>query len=119
LHIMAVGSDISFGLPASTTPSFATSSGVAIYKDGVSDSLSNYSPVVAYSQPTNTVINGNTFTVTRGNSADITVTYSFQVRNPGANTYQVQLQGINWAGSSAVGPSTFMAGQNAWRTNAQ
>jgi hypothetical protein len=122
IHIMAVGSDITFGLPASSTPSFATTTGgVAIYKNGVADTLANYSPIVAYSQPTNTVLSGDqkSFTVTRGNTADITVTYSFLVRNPGANTYQVQLQGINWAGTGSVGPTTYMNGQTAWRTNSQ
>jgi len=115
--VQAIGTTVSLGLPASSTPAFGTSSSVlAVYVNGAAGTLSAYNPVVSYSQPTNTTISGNgtSFAIGINQSVTIPVTYSFQVRNPGANVYGVQLNGIN---SSPNGLSNFMSGLTTWRTS--
>jgi archaellum component FlaG (FlaF/FlaG flagellin family) len=85
--------------------------------------LSNYdtnSTVTAsYSQPTNTTVStdGKSFTLAQNQNVTIPVTFTWLVKNPGANTYAAQMQGINYEVSgSAKTTTTFMAGQTAWRT---
>jgi peptidoglycan hydrolase-like protein with peptidoglycan-binding domain len=116
--VQAIGTTVTLGLPASTTPSFGTSSTnfVNIYQNGSPIGLTNFSPVVSYSQPTNTSLsaNGTSFQVGINQSVTIPVTYSFQVRNPGANVYAVQLNGIN---SAPNGLTSFMNGLTTWRTS--
>jgi len=117
----AIGTTVNLGLPASTTPAFGTSSSlVAIYLNGSPATLSAYNPVVAYSQPTNTSLsnNGTSFQVGINQSVTIPVTYSFQVKNPGANVFAVQLSGIQWnSATTPVGLSNFMSGLTTWRTS--
>jgi len=118
----AIGTAVNLGLPASTTnPMFGTASTseVSVYLNGVPSTLSLYNPVVSYSQPTNTTLssNGTSFQLGINQSATIPVTYSFQVRNPGANVYAVQLNGIQWNSTAGNATSSFMYGQTAWRTS--
>ena len=120
--VQAVGTTVNLGLPGSTTPAFGTTTvgQLAIYLDGTSQAPTAFAPVVSFSQPTNTVLTngGATFQVGINQSVTIPVTYSFLVTNPGAHTYAVQLNGINWT-SSATGlaTSSFMNGQTLWRTS--
>jgi peptidoglycan hydrolase-like protein with peptidoglycan-binding domain len=115
--VQAVGTSVNLGLPGSTTPAFSASTiaNLAIYVNGSSSAPTAFAPVVSYSQPTNTVLstNGTSFQVGINQSVTVPVTFSFLVRNPGANVYAVQLNGIN----SSVGASTFMNGQTLWRTS--
>jgi len=124
----AIGTAVNLGLPASTTnPMFAASSPyyATIYVNGVpvtstSTLASLYTPVVAYSQPTNTTLssNGTSFQLGINQSATIPVTFSFIVGKPGANVYALQLNGIGWNSSTGGNAtSTFMSGQTAWRTS--
>jgi len=120
--VQAIGTNVNIGLPASTTnAAFRADSNtvLAVYKNGSSDTLSNYSPVVSYSQPTNTTLtsNGTSFQLGINQSVTIPVTYSFQVKNPGANVYGVQLNGISWNSAAGNATSTFMTGQTLWRTS--
>ena len=115
VNVTAVGSDLAFGLVGTSTQSFGTTTDRAeVYTNGSPDANTTAGMLVSYSQPSNTVISadGKAFTVSRGNTALIPVTYSFTVTNPGANTYAVQLQGIN----SSTGVTAFMLNQPAWRT---
>jgi peptidoglycan hydrolase-like protein with peptidoglycan-binding domain len=139
VQVTAIGQNINLPLAASTTGAafylgaknaWATTS-LAVYKNGVLDyssanianGLSNYdtnSTVTAsYSQPTNTTIssNGLYFTLAQNQTVTIPVTFTWLVKNPGANTFAAQLQGINWL-TNGLSPNstTFMANQTAWRS---
>jgi peptidoglycan hydrolase-like protein with peptidoglycan-binding domain len=127
VNATAIGTNVVFGLPgALPTGSFGgantASTTAAVYVNGVSSSTAT--SIAAYSQPQNTTINNNFFTLSQNQSVTIPVTYSFVVNNPGANTYAVQLNGIVWYTSSngttgsGEATSSFMAGQTAWRTTA-
>ncbi len=123
VNIQAIGTNVLIGLPASSSslfnPSFGTSTTganlVRIYQDGVaSTTVLNTTPIIAaYAQPSNTTLTNSTFTVARNQSVTVPVTYTFTITNPGAHTYAVQLEGINWNGSQL---SNFMLDQPAWRT---
>ena len=128
--VQAIGTDVILGLTSSSSPAFATTTGVGIdiYKNGAKDTLSNYTTnsrtiVSNYSQPSSgTTLSSDTtsITVPRNGSVTIPVTYSFIIPNAAAspNTYALQLQGIAW-GSTATSTSAviFMKDQTAWRTN--
>ncbi|MGC9605448.1 MAG: peptidoglycan-binding domain-containing protein [Minisyncoccia bacterium] len=145
VQVTSIGQNINFALPASTTGAmflvanaannaYATTS-LSVYKNGSMDwagiggntnGLGNYwtngaSVVANYSQPTNTTIssNGLYFTLAQNQTVTIPVTLTWLVKNPGANTYAAQLQGINWL-TNALAPnsSIFMANQTAWRSPA-
>jgi hypothetical protein len=138
VSVTAVGKDVNFGLAGSSTPMFSVAAptgnattSLAVYKNGSIDysstlnlnGLSNYdtnSTVTAsYSQPTNTTVStdGKSFTLAQNQNVTIPVTFTWLVKNPGANTYAAQMQGINYEVSgSAKTTTTFMAGQTAWRT---
>jgi len=125
----AVGTSVTFGLPGAAQPSFGTTStGInlaQIYQNGAAISASSLpagntvgldgSIIASYSAPTNTTIssNGLSFTLGINQSVTIPVTYSFSVKNPAANVFGVQIQGI----STSAGTSTFMANQTQWRTS--
>jgi peptidoglycan hydrolase-like protein with peptidoglycan-binding domain len=119
--VQAVGTTVNLGLPGSTTPAFGTTTvgQLAIYLNGSSQAPTSYAPVVSFSQPTNTVLanNGTSFQVGINQSVTIPVTYSFLVTNPNANTYAVQLNGINWNSANGNATSSFMNGQTLWRTS--
>jgi len=124
VNAQAIGENVTFGLPAATLGSFGTSSTVSniasVYLNG-SASTTAATVIASYSQPSNTTVSGNFFTLAQNQSVTIPVTYSFTVNNPGANTYAVQLNGINWftnSNGSGTSTATFMANQTAWRTTA-
>ena len=123
VNATAIGENVTFGLPAATAGSFGTSTTqaaiAAVYVNGTASSTAT--SIASYSQPSNTTVSGNFFTLSQNQSVTIPVTYSFVVQNPGANTYAVQLNGINWfTNSNGTGTSTatFMSGQTQWRTTA-
>lgn len=115
VNVQAIGRDVLIGLPASTSPSFGSSTtgfNVAqIYQDGVA--TSSQAVIASYSQPNNTTLTSNTFTVSRNQSVTVPVVYTFTILNGQAHTYAVQMQGIYWSGSNLT---NFMANQPAWRT---
>jgi hypothetical protein len=118
VQVQAVGTDVLLDLPGTTYPAFSGAL-ANVYTNGIStNTVTAASGIASYSQPTNTAISGNTFTVSRNSVVTIPVTYSFTVAAPGANTYAVQLQGINWKTNTSTSTATFMAGQTAWRTSA-
>ena len=120
LNLMSVGTDSSFGLLASSTPSFATSTSfVAVYANGTKDTTTGYTVAVNYSQPTGTTLSndGKSFALGRNNSVTIPVTYTFQVRNPGVNTYAIQLEGLTAVTSQGATTVNFMQDLPAWRTS--
>ncbi len=122
LNLSAVGTDATFGLLSSSTPSFATSTSfVTVYANGAKDTTTNYLLTVNYSQPTGTTLSGDSksFTLGRNNSVTIPVTYTFAVKNPGVNTYAVQLEGLTANVSSGASTINFFADLPAWRTNVQ
>lgn len=119
VNIQAIGRNVLIGLPATSSTMFGASFGTSttgfnlaqIYQNGVA--TSSQAVTASYSQPSNTTLTSNTFTVSRNQSVTVPVTYSFTILNGGANTYAVQLQGINSSGSTLT---NFMADQPAWRT---
>lgn len=121
VNVQAVGASVNLGLPASTTAAFGTSSTsinlAQVYQNGAP--TTGFTVIGSYSQPTNTVLSndGSYFTVAQNQTVTIPVTYSFSVKNPGANVYGVQLQGVNWFTPNAAGPTTFMRNQPSWRTS--
>jgi len=120
VQVQAVGTDVTFGLPGTTTPAFSTVL-ADVYTNGAdTGTVAASSGVVSFSQPTNTTaVGANTgFVVTRNSTVTIPVTYSFTINGTSANTYAVQLQGINWKAGLLNGPTTFMANQVQWRTSA-
>ena len=118
--VTAVGESVVFGLPSSGNAAFADDASlVAVYKNGVSDSLSAYNPMVAYSQPVNTTLSpdGTSFTLGINQSVTIPVTYSFQVRNPGTNVYAILIKAIKWS-VNGVPVTTSLTNQPAiWMTD--
>ena len=116
VNVSAVGTDLTFGLTGTTTPSFSTTTSAAVvYANGVATNNSGYSLAVNYSQPTGTTPVSGGFVLSRGQSVQIPVTYAFSVRNPGTNTYALQLTGI----ATDVLTTSFMQYLTAWRTNVQ
>ena len=124
VNVNAVGEPVSLPLASVASGAFgttSTASGIATpYINGVSTVTSGV--IASYTQPSNTVLsaNGTYFTVAQNQSVTVPVTYSFTVNSPGANTYAVQLNGINWfvPGVTGTTTATFMANQSAWRTAA-
>lgn len=114
--VNAVTGNLTLGLPGSTSPAFGDNPNlVAIYKNGVEDSLSNYQPVnVTYEIPNGAILSpdGESFSISQGQSVTIPVTYTFLVNGTSANTYAVQIQGIQ----SSLGLINSMMNQTAWRT---
>jgi hypothetical protein len=132
IQVTAVGQNVNLAFTASSTEamfSLTTTAGVSttslsVYKNGVIDALTNYNTnsavTASYSQPTNTTVsaNGNYFTLAQNQTVTIPVTFTWLVKNPGANTFAAQLQGINYADKNLVpNIATFMANQTAWRTS--
>ncbi len=122
LNLSAVGTDATFGLLSSSTPSFATSTSfVTVYANGAKDTSTNYLLTVNYSQSTGTTLSGDSksFTLGRNNNVTIPVTYTFAVLNPGVNTYAVQFEGISVNTSQGNQLINFMQDLSSWRTNVQ
>jgi peptidoglycan hydrolase-like protein with peptidoglycan-binding domain len=124
VNVTAVGTDVDFGLPASTTASFGTTTTgynlAQIYKNGAATSTG--AVTAAYSKPTIATLSadGSYFTLARNQTATVPVTYTFTILNPLAGSFAVQLQGVQWAkgsAGSALTQTTFMSGAPEWRTN--
>jgi mannose-6-phosphate isomerase-like protein (cupin superfamily) len=115
IQVAAVGGNVILGLPGSSSPFVsATSPFISIYKNGVADSLSNYTAIASYAQPTNTTLStgGTSFVVAQNQTVSIPVTISFQVRNPGANVYGVRLNQVAWNSSSLSNQTATLSGTN-------
>ena len=116
LNVTAVGTDLNFGLAGSSTVAFGTSTlDVSVYANGVASSPAGYNLTVNYSKPTGTTDSTGGFTLSRGQTVQVPVTYAFSVKNPGTNTYALGLKKI----TTDVVQATFMDGLTAWRTNVQ
>jgi hypothetical protein len=119
LKVTAVGTDLTFGLPASTTPAFGiTSTSTKIYLNGVAVADNSvYGLAVNYSQPTGTVLaaTSDAFTIARGQTIQVPITYMWTVTDPGASMFSLGLSGIKVNGTV----QNFMDGLTAWRTNVQ
>lgn len=122
VNVTAVGESVNLALPNSTNmyPAFGNS----VDASNVVETYVNGIPVItrlivaSYSQPTNTTLSqdGTYFTVAQNQSVTIPVTYTFNVTNPGANAYALQLNGIYSFVGSAPATMTSFTGQTAWRT---
>ncbi|KKU88968.1 MAG: hypothetical protein UY20_C0019G0009 [Candidatus Yanofskybacteria bacterium GW2011_GWA1_48_10] len=135
LKIKAVGGTLTLGTVASGTPVVAsttagtlTGGSFHIYRNGAFDStISSVATSTSYN-----VVSGNctsagvnSCTLSDGGEVSFPVTFSIQGRGPttaGAaltsGLYAVGFEGIQWwnATSGAVQTTTFMAGDNGWRT---
>jgi len=126
VNLQAVGENVNFGLPSTTTAAFGTSSTATnfaqLYLNSAPSANNGGIAVIAgYSQPTNTTLStdGSFFTLSQNQSVTIPVTYSWTVTGTTGNTYAVQLQGVQWftsSNGSAATTSSFMKSQTAWRT---
>lgn len=126
--ITAVGGDISFGSSASTTPAFSTTSILiaTVYKNGspvgtiASQSAAGTSALVSYSTPSSGVTtsnNGDTWTLSEGNSVTLDLEYQITVAANSANNYAFQFNGVNWYTSAGQQTSTSMLDKTEWRTS--
>lgn len=126
VNVQAIGESVTFGetgagsVTAAAFGSSTTATGIAqIYLNGAA---AVGAPVLSasYSQPSNTTVSGNYFTLSQNQSVTIPVTYSFLVNGPTNGQYAIQLNGVNWGvasnGSGANQLTNFMSGQTAWRT---
>ena len=120
VQVQAIGTDVNMGLPASSTPAFASTT-FKIYTNQASPvTVQSLGGVVSFAQPTNTTLanSGASFIVARNATVTVPVTVSFVRANPGANTYAAQVDSINWSSVAApAGSSNFMSGQPQWRSN--
>jgi hypothetical protein len=121
VSIQAIGQNVIIGLPASSTvgASFgSTTTGINIAQLYENSTASSTGPVggliASYTNPSNTTVTSNSFTVSRNQTVTVPVTYSFTVVNPGARQEAVQLNGIYHTNGTLV---NFMNGQSSWRTN--
>ena len=99
-QMTAVGADAFVGLPGANFPAVSSGS-FSIYKNGAID-YSNYNATVSYSQPSDTATEPNyssTFVIRQNQTVTVPITISFTVNSPGANTFGVRLNQINWSNS--------------------
>ena len=121
LNVQAVGGDIVFGAPGTTTPMFSNSS-FATYVNGAASTLLVASST-SFDVPSSGVVSANgNFTLQRNNTVSIPVTFLFEGRTAAgaavsSGSYAVGLQSINWASTNGMTSSTFMAGNTDWRTS--
>lgn len=126
VNLQAIGENVNFGLPSTSTAAFGTSSTATnlaqLYINSAPATNNNGIAVVAgYSQPTNTTLStdGSYFTLAQNQSVTVPVTYSWTVNNPGSTQYALQLQGVQWfisSNGSGATTTSFMKNQTAWRT---
>lgn len=125
VRIKAVGSAISFGGTGSTTSAFSTTSATyaSIYRNGSANgapsanTTTGTSAIVSYSIPSSGVTtSGQTWTLADGNTVEVPVTYQITIAGSSANLYAVQLNGIQWQGTTPSS-STFMTDKTEWRTS--
>ncbi|MCX6715765.1 MAG: peptidoglycan-binding domain-containing protein, partial [Candidatus Taylorbacteria bacterium] len=117
VRLTATGGDVSIGLPASSQPAIGGpySNDFQIYKNGQPDT-STYNASVTYSQPSGTALLSNAFIVSANQNQSITmpVMITFTINNPGANTYGVRLNQVNWFTSG--GKSSTLLPSADWST---
>ena len=125
VNLQAIGENVNFGLPSTTTAAFGTSSTAINFAELYINSAASSTPgtpvIAGYSQPTNTTLSQDAsyFTLAQNQSVTVPVTYSWTVNGTNGNTYAVQLQGVQWFTSSNGSNATttsFMKNQTAWRT---
>ena len=125
--VQAIGENVNLSLPSDAAyaafGTTSTSNNLAqVYANGTAvNDITTYPLVASYSQPTGvTSIGTNAFQLGINQSVTIPVSYSFIVTGSTANTYAVQLNGIQWATGTGTATTTanFMKGQTTWRTSA-
>ena len=124
--VQAIGENVNLSLPSDlANAAFGTTSTsvnlAQVYANGTPQTFGTYPVVASYSQPTGVTSVGTTaFQLGINQSVTIPVSYSFIVNGSTANTYAVQLNGIQWAKGDGTSTTTanFMAGQTTWRTSA-
>ena len=130
INVQAIGEAVNLGLPATSSAAFGSSTtGSAIAQLLQNGTLvsgnTGYDVIASYSAPNGVTLSPDQtsyFTVAQNQSVTIPVTYSWTVvtnTSSVANTYGIQIQGINWftsSNGSNVSQSTFMKNQSAWRT---
>lgn len=127
VKIRALGSDIVFGLPSSSTPLFAsTSQSFKVYKNGVYDSsIGSYATSTSFALPSGVTTSGltNSFQLGEGNEITLPITVQILGRRPDgtvlpAGLYSIGFEGIAWTSTDgSSGTTSFMAGLQEWRTN--
>lgn len=119
VNVLAMYGDISLDLPSSTNSAFNTfmPDFFAIYKNGAVDTT-DYSLMVSYAQPTGTTLSadGKSFKMTQNQSITIPVTYTWTVRNTGANVYGGQVNGMIWSSATQL-YQFYQLGGSAWKTS--
>ncbi len=127
IKVKAVGGDIMFGTAASGTPMFASSTAsFKVYRNGAYDgTVSAQSTSTSFTTPSGVTTSGltNSFTLAEGSEVTVPVTFQINGRKVDSTAlstglYSIGFEGIQWAGGSAVSPTTtFMAGEADWRTS--
>lgn len=121
VKIRAVGSDVMFGLPASSTPAFDSSS-FKIYRNGAPESPGT--PVsISYTVPSGATTAGqnNSFIIPEGNEVTLNVAFQILGRKPDntaitSGLYSIGLENIHTVANGTPQDINFMAGDTAWRT---
>ena len=124
IQILAVGSNVTFGLQNSSFPMFASSTSAAggiynsfsVCKNGVIVPTSDLWPYPYFYQPSNTTLSndGMFFTLSANQSVTIPVNFTFTVKNPGPEVYGVHLNRINWSMNQKASYSDYMANEDNW-----
>ena len=121
VQVKAVGGDITFGTQASSNPMFV----FGVYKGSTLTVMNVASTSNIVLPSTGTVAAGtNSFTVQRNNTVTLPVNFLFEARTVagsliGTDNYAIGIQQINWSADAGATTqtSTYMAGQNDWRTD--
>ncbi len=127
LKIKAVGGTLTLGTVASGTPVVASSTtSFKVYRNGAYDgTVSSAATSTSYNVVTGSCTSSGTNSCTLADGAEVTFPVTFQIQGrPVGGTgftnglYSVQFEGIQWfnATTGAVQTTTFMAGENDWRT---
>ena len=120
VRVKAVGGPLQYGMGASTTPMFSsTTASFKIYRNGVEQTtISSYATSTDYTNPSGLAVTSNTFTLAENQTVDIPVSFKILGRSATAaltdGIYTVELQGVQ---TNAPYATTFMAGDSDWRTS--
>ena len=128
LRVKAVGDSLYFGLPASATPMFATSTTFfGIYRGGSAVAALGVASDTSYQTPTGGITTGigsNSFYVPENNEVLIPVTFWFTDRTVAGvkitkGSYTVGLEGLRWSSDAGATSETsdFMNGVVEWQTS--
>jgi peptidoglycan hydrolase-like protein with peptidoglycan-binding domain len=129
VRVKAVGGTVMFGNAASGTPMFAKATNSAgspsfvIYRDGAAApevSSNATSTDITFSSDFTADEANNTYSLTDGQSGEVTVTYSIEGRKASgaaltSGLYAVQLDRI-YSVATGILTSSFMSGKSSWRT---